>query len=51
MFDYRRMQEVQKLFNADLLDIVPLERGFTYACRETLPEGGDAVMFLSLIHI
>lgn len=45
MFDYRRMQEVQKLFNADLLDIVPLERGFTYACRETLPEGGDAVMF------
>ena len=36
---------MQKLFNADLLDIVPLERGFTYACRETLPEGGDAVMF------
>ena len=38
---------MQKLFNADLLDIVPLERGFTYACRETLPEGGDAVMAVS----
>lgn len=36
---------MQKLFNADLLDIVPLERGFIYACKETLPEGGDAVMF------
>lgn len=38
---------MQKLFNADLLDIIPLERGFTYACKETLPEGGEAVMFYS----
>lgn len=38
---------MQKLFNADLLDIISLERGFTYACKETLPEGGEAVMFYS----
>lgn len=38
--------EVQKLFNADLLDIFPVERGFVYACKETLPdEGGEAVAF------
>ena len=36
---------VQKLFNADLLDIIPVERGFVYACKETLPEGDDAVAF------
>lgn len=36
---------MQKLFNADLLDIIPLERGFAYACKETLPEGGEAIMF------
>ncbi len=36
---------MQKLFNADLLDIVPAERGFVYACKETLPEGGEAVAF------
>ena len=39
---------VVKLFNADLLDIFPIERGFVYACKETLPaEGGDAVVFYS----
>ncbi len=36
---------MQKLFNADLLDILPVERGFIYACKETLPEGGEAVAF------
>lgn len=36
---------MQKLFNADLLDIVPLERGFVYACKETLPSGEQAVAF------
>ena len=41
----RRKVTVQKLFNADLLDIVPVERGFIYACRETLPEGGEAAAF------
>ncbi|MBQ2847190.1 MAG: hypothetical protein IJE74_02925 [Clostridia bacterium] len=38
---------MQKLFNADLLDIVPIERGFVYACKETLPEGNEAVAFYS----
>jgi hypothetical protein len=38
-------KDVQKLFNADLLDIIPVERGFVYACKETLPEGDDAVAF------
>ena len=36
---------MQKLFNADLLDIIPAERGFVYACKETLPEGEEAVAF------
>ena len=36
---------MQKLFNADLLDIQPVERGFIYACKETLPSGKDAVAF------
>lgn len=36
---------MQKLFNADLLDILPTERGFVYACRETLPEGKEAIAF------
>ncbi|MBR3780262.1 MAG: hypothetical protein IKK63_03565 [Clostridia bacterium] len=36
---------MQKLFNADLLDIIPVERGFVYACREKSPEGEDAVAF------
>lgn len=36
---------MQKLFNADLLDILPVERGFVYACKETLPEGEEAVAF------
>lgn len=36
---------MQKLFNADLLDIIPIERGFVYACREKSPEGEDAVAF------
>ena len=36
---------MQKLFNADLLDIVPVERGFVYACKETLPNGNEAVAF------
>ena len=41
-------KDVQKLFNADLLDIIPNERGFVYACKETLPgEGGEAVVFYS----
>lgn len=44
---FSEVATVQKLFNADLLDIIPLERGFTYACKETLPEGGEAVMFYS----
>lgn len=42
---FRRKSEVQKLFNADLLDIVPVERGFIYACKETLPDGGEAIAF------
>ncbi len=37
--------KVQKLFNADLLDIVPTERGFVYACKEDHPNGGEAVAF------
>lgn len=37
--------KVQKLFNADLLDIVPVERGFVYACKETLSNGNAAVAF------
>lgn len=36
---------MQKLFNADLLDILPVERGFVYGCKETLPEGEEAVAF------
>ena len=36
---------MQKLFNADLLDIIPVERGFVYACKETLPNGSEAVAF------
>lgn len=45
-FYLRRKIKVQKLFNADLLDIFPVERGFVYACKETLPEeGGEAVAF------
>ncbi len=36
---------MQKLFNADLLDIMPVERGFVYACREKTPEGEEAVAF------
>ena len=36
---------MQKLFNADLLDIIPIERGFVYACKETLQNGNVAVAF------
>lgn len=36
---------VQKLFNADLLDIFPVEHGFVYACKEKLADGNDAVAF------
>ena len=36
---------MQKLFNADLLDIIPVERGFVYACKEKTPDGEDAVAF------
>lgn len=36
---------MQKLFNADLLDIMPVERGFVYACKETTPDGDEAVAF------
>ncbi len=36
---------MQKLFNADLLDIFPVERGFVYACKETLANGKEAVAF------
>lgn len=38
---------MQKLFNADLLDIVPVDRGFIYACKETLPNAGEAIAFYS----
>ncbi|MEE1011083.1 MAG: hypothetical protein U0L11_03495 [Acutalibacteraceae bacterium] len=38
---------MQKLFNADLLDIVPVEKGFIYACKETLPDSGEAIAFYS----
>ena len=36
---------VQKLFNADLLDIFPVERGFAYSCREKLNNGKEAIAF------
>ncbi len=36
---------MQKLFNADLLDIIPVERGFVYACHEKTPDGDEAVAF------
>ena len=36
---------MQKLFNADLLDIMPVERGFVYACKEKTPDGEEAVAF------
>lgn len=36
---------MQKLFNADLLDIIPVERGFIYACKETTPDDEEAVAF------
>ncbi len=36
---------MQKLFNADLLDIMPVERGFIYACKEKTPDGSEAVAF------
>ena len=36
---------MQKLFNADLLDIFPTERGFAYSCKETLANGSEAVAF------
>lgn len=37
---------MQKLFNADLLDIVPTDRGFIYACKENL-DGKEAVGFFN----
>ena len=36
---------MQKLFNADLLDIFPVERGFAYACKEKLKNGNEAIAF------
>lgn len=36
---------VQKLFNADLLDIFAVEQGFVYACKEKLADGNEAVAF------
>lgn len=36
---------MQKLFNADLLDIFPVENGFVYACKEKLADGGEAAVF------
>ena len=42
---FRRNPELQKLFNADLLDIFPIEWGFIYSCKETLPDGNEAVSF------
>ncbi len=36
---------MQKLFNADMLDIVPTDRGFMYACRETVDSGKEAAVF------
>lgn len=38
-------EKVQKLFNADLLDIFPYENGFIYACKETVEEGKEAALF------
>lgn len=36
---------MQKLFNADLLDIFAVEQGFVYACKEKLANGNEAVAF------
>ena len=36
---------MQKLFNADLLDLFTVEDGFVYSCKETLPDGKEAVAF------
>lgn len=36
---------MQKLFNADLLDIFPVSDGFVYSCKETLTDGKEAVAF------
>lgn len=36
---------MQRLFSADLLDIFPVERGFVYACRETVHETEQAAAF------
>lgn len=36
---------MQKLFNADMLDIVPTDRGFMYACKETVDSGKEAAVF------
>lgn len=36
---------MQKLFNADMLDIVPTDRGFMYACKETVDGGKEAAVF------
>lgn len=34
-----------KLFNADILDIFPIDDGFVYAAKETLAGGDEAVTF------
>ena len=36
---------MQKVFNADLLDIFPTEEGFIYACRESLGNADTAGFF------
>lgn len=41
---------MQKLFNADLLDIVPTENGFVYACKETVDGGKQAAVFYNFDH-
>ncbi len=38
---------MQKLFNADLLDIFPTEDGFVYACKEKVNGSDDAIGFFS----
>lgn len=36
---------MQKLFNADILDIFAVEQGFVYSCKEKLANGSEAVAF------
>jgi hypothetical protein len=38
---------MQKLFNADLLDLFTTDDGFIYACKETIESGKEAIAFFS----